>query len=154
MTTKPATIMVFLASLFLATFAQAQDSLEGAWQVQEVMVSGGENEGTNTDPNLHVLLFTGGHYSRILNFAARPDTGLGPDVTDEQRAAVLRSFRANSGTYEVSGSKLMLHFMLALNPAAVGNTAELEYSIEGDKLMTTATDDEGVETHMTLTRLD
>ena len=48
----------------------------------------------------------------------------------------------------------MLHFMLALNPAAVGNTAELEYSIEGDKLMTTATDDEGVETRDTYTRLD
>ena len=148
------TITVFITGLFLTTSALAQDSLEGAWQVQEVMISGGENEGTNTDPNLHVLLFTGGHYSRILNFAARPDTGLGPDVTDEQRVAVLASFRANSGTYEVSGSKLMLHFMLALNPDAVGNTTEVEFRIEGDKLMTTATDDEGVVTRDTYTRLD
>ena len=150
------TITVFLAGLSLATFAQAQGSLEGAWQVQETMVSGGDNEGTNTDPNLHLLLFTGGHYSRVLNFAARPDgtAGLGPNATDDDRLAALQTFRANSGTYEVSGSKLMLHFMLALNPAAVGNMTEVEYHIEGDKLMTTATDDEGVVTQVTYTRLD
>ncbi len=155
MKTKIVNITVFLAGLFLATFAQAQGSLEGAWQRTEVMISGGPNEGTNTDPTLHLLLFTGGHYSRILNFAARPDPlPEGESATDERILASYASFRANSGTYDVSGSRLMLHFMLALNPNAVGNTTEAEYRIDGDKLIFTTTNDEGVVTRDTYTRLD
>ncbi len=154
--------MVFLASLFLATFAQAQGSLEGAWQLQETMVSGGDDDNTNTDPNLHLLLFSGGHYSRILNFGDRPETpeagaifGPGESAeTDELRLAALARIRANAGTYEVSGSTVTFHFMLALNPGAVGNAAEFEYRIEGDKLMLTATNDEGVANRTTFARAE
>lgn len=147
-------IGMILAGLSLATFAQAQGSLEGAWQLQELRISGSPNEGTNADPDLHLLFFTGRHYSRIVNFAARPNVSQGGPVTDEDRIANYITFRANSGTYEVSGSKLMLHFMLALNPAAVGFTEEVEYRIEGDKLIITATPDEDVVTRRTYTRLD
>ena len=65
------------------------------------------------------------------------------------------SFRANSGTYEVSGSKLMFHVMMNRNVRAAGNAFEVEYRIEGDKLMTTsAPNDEGRVVHLTYTRLD
>ena len=157
MTTKPATITVFLASLFLATFAQAQGSLEGAWQTTEVMVTGGsEEDTTNTDPNLSVLLFTKGHYSAMRNVGDRPDpVPEGQTPTDEQRLAAFEALRANSGTYEVSGSKLMRHSMLNRNLGAVGNTNEVEYRIEGDKLMITVPpNDEGRVLHLTYTRLD
>ena len=156
MTTKPATITVFLASLFLATFAQAQGSLEGAWQTIEVRVTGGsEEDTTNTAPNLSVLLFTKGHYSAMRNVGDRPDpVPEGQTPTDEQRLAAFEALRANSGTYEVSGSKLMFNVMMNRNPGAVGNTNEAEYQIEGDKLMTTTTNDEGVVARNTYTRLD
>lgn len=147
-------IVIVLAGLSLATFAQAQGSLEGAWQLQELMVSGGPNERTNTDPDLHLLLFAGGHYSRTVNFAARPSVSQGQLTTDEDRIANYITFRANSGTYEVSDSKLILHFMLSLNPAAVGFTEEIEYRIEDGKLITTATPADGVITRRTYTRLD
>ena len=161
MKTKLATITVFLAGLFLATVAQAQGSLEGAWQLQETMVSGGDNDSTNTDPNLHLLLFSGGHYSRISNFGDRPESPEAGAIfapgesaeTDELRLAALASIRANAGTYEVSGSTLTLHFMLALSPGAVGNAPAFEYRIEGDKLMLTATNDEGVTNHTTFARV-
>ena len=130
MQTKLESIAILLAGLSLATLAQAQGSLEGAWQLQELMVSGGPNEGTNTDP----------------------DQGL--PVTDEDRISNYLTFRANSGTYEIFGSKLMLHFMLSLNPAAVGYIDEVEYRVEGDKLITTATPNEGVVIRRTYTRLD
>ena len=157
MTTKPATITVFLASLFLATFAQAQGSLEGAWQTTEVMFTGGsEEDTTNTDPNLSVLLFTEGHYSMMRNAGDRPNpVPEGQTRTDEDRLAAFAAFSAGSGTYEVSGSKLMLHVMLNRNPGNVGNTNEVEYRIEGDKLMiTTAPNNEGGVLHFTYTRLD
>ncbi len=155
MTTKPATITAFIASLFLTTLALAQDSLEGAWQLQERMVSGGENEGTNTDPNLNIILFSAGHYSMMRNAGDRPDpVPEGQTRTDEDRLAAFAAFRAQSGTYEVSGSKIMFHRMMDRIPEAVGNTNEVEYQIEGDKLMTTATNDEGVVARNTYTRLD
>ena len=157
MTTKPATITVFLASLFLATFAQAQGSLEGAWQTTEVMVTGGsEEDTTDTDPNLSVILFSAGHYSAMRNVGDRPDpVPEGQTLTDEDRLAAFAAFRAGSGTYEVSGSKLMLHVMMNRNPGDVGNTNEVEYRIEGDKLMMTfAPNDEGRVLHLTYTRLD
>ena len=150
------TITVFLAGLCLATFAQAQGSLEGAWQLQERMVSGGENEGTNTDPNLNIILFSAGHYSAMRNAGDRPDPlPEGQTPTDEQRLAAFATFRAHSGTYEVSGSKIMIHHMMDRIPEDVGNTDEVEYQIEGDKLMMTFTpNDEGRVRHLTWTRLD
>ena len=157
MTTKPATITVFLASLFLTTLALAQDSLEGAWQTTEVMVTGGsEEDTTDTVSNLSVFLFTAGHYSAMRNVGDRPDpVPEGQTLTDEDRLAAFAAFRAGSGTYEVSGSKLMLHVMLNRDPGTVGNTIEVEYRIEGDKLMTTSTlNDEGRVLHLTHTRLD
>ncbi len=157
MTTKPATITVFLASLFLATFAQAQGSLEGAWQTTEVMFTGGsEEDTTNTDPNLAILLFSEGHFSGMRSVGDRPDpVPEGQTLTDEDRLAAFASFRASSGTYEVSGSKIMSHVMLDRRPGAVGNTSEAEYRIEGDKLMITfPPNDEGRVTLLTLIRLD
>ena len=157
MTTKPATITVFLASLFLATFAQAQGSLEGAWQTIEVRVTGGsEEDTTDTDPNLGVLLFTAGHFSGMRSVGDLPDpVPEGQTRTDEDRLAAFAAFRANSGTYEVSGSKLMRHRMIARIPEDVGIMDEVEYRIEGDKLMITAPpNDEGRVLHLTYTRLD
>ena len=157
MTTKPATITVFLASLFLTTLALAQDSLEGAWQTTEVMVTGGsEEDTTDTDLNLSVLLFTAGHFSGMRSVGDRPDpVPEGQTLTDEDRLAAFAAFRAASGTYEVSGSKLIRHSMLNRNPGTVGNTNEAEYRIEGDKLMITAPlNDEGRVLHLTYTRLD
>ena len=157
MTTKPATITVFLASLFLATFAQAQGSLEGAWQTTEVMFTGGsEEDTTDTDPNLQIIVFSAGHFSVMRNVGDRPDpVPEGQTLTDEDRLAAFAAFRATSGTYEVSGSKLIRHSMLNRNPGTVGNTNEDEYRIEGDKLMLTSTpNDEGRVLHLTYTRLD
>ena len=151
------TITAFIASLFLTTLALAQDSLEGAWQTTEVMFTGGsEEDTTNTDPNLQIIVFSAGHFSMMRNAGDRPDpVPEGQTRTDEDRLAAFAAFRATSGTYEVSGSKIMYHSMMDRIPEDVGNTLEVEYQIEGDKLMTTSTlNDEGRVLHLTLTRLD
>jgi hypothetical protein len=154
MKTKLATITVFLAGLFLATFAQAQGSLEGAWQAQEIMISGGNNAGTFD--TLGLIVFSEGHYSAFSNIGDRPDVpdGPGPLENDEQRVASFLAIRANAGTYEVSGSKLMLHFILARNPRVVGNDTESEYSIDGDTLTITGTNAQDVVTRTTYARVD
>ncbi|HSM04110.1 MAG TPA: hypothetical protein VK858_05795, partial [Longimicrobiales bacterium] len=47
------------------------------------------------------------------------------------------AFRANSGTYEVSGSTLRLQILVAKHPVAMATrqTVTFEYSIESDTLV-------------------
>lgn len=154
--TKLMALAIGFAGLILAASAHAQGSLEGAWQVYEVTVSRGAFARTNIDPGLSLLIFSDGHYSLFVNSGDRPNVPPGSDAlaTDELRLAALASFVANAGTYEVSGSKLTLHLTLARNPGGVGSSPELEYRIEDDLLITTATSNAGVTTRTTYVRLD
>ena len=150
------TITSIFAGLLLATSALAQGSLVGAWQVEEVEVTGGENAGTFTDPATNIIIFSEGHFARVANFGERPEVeqgGLG-SATAYLVRDILFSFRANAGTYETSGSTLTLHFMVARNPGAVGNNPEIEYRVNGDTMVMTGTNPQGVETRTTYRRLD
>ena len=124
--------------------------------MHEITVSRGAFARTDIDPGLGLLIFTERHYSMFVNAGDRPDVppGSGPLATDELRLAAFASFIANAGTYEVSGSKLTLHLMLARSPSGLGSSPVLGYRIEGDRLITTATTSAGVETRTTYTRLD
>ncbi len=124
--------------------------------MHEITVSRGAFARTDIDPGLGLLIFTERHYSMFVNSGDRPDVppGSGPLATDELRLAAFASFIANAGTYEVSGSKLTLHLMLARSPSGLGSSPVLGYRIEGDRLITTATTSAGVETRTTYIRLD
>ena len=124
--------------------------------MHEITVSRGAFARTDIDPGLGLLIFTERHYSMFVNAGDRPDVppGSGPLATDELRLAAFASFIANAGTYEVSGSKLTLHLMLARSPSGLGSSPVLGYRIEGDRLITTATTSAGVETRTTYIRLD
>jgi len=151
-----AALAIGFAGLLLAASAHAQSSLEGAWQVYEVSVGRGAFARTDIDPGLGLLIFSERHYSLFVNSGDRPDVppGSGALATDELRLAAFASFVANAGTYEVSGSKLTLHVMLARVPSGLGSSPELEYRIEDGKLITTATTSAGVTTRTTYIRLD
>ncbi len=99
-----------------------QGSLEGAWKWV------GEQPG--------LFLFTEGHYSTMFVWRSRELFADPANVTDAERLAACRGIMTNSGTYEVSGSALRLHIMVAKNPnaMAVGQVTTFEYSIEGDTL--------------------
>lgn len=156
MRTNLVTVAVFFTDLLVATSAQAQGSIEGTWQMYEVTVSRGANFRTAINPNLGLLMFTERHYGMFVNAGDRPDVppGSGPLATDELKLAAFESFIANAGTYEVSGSKLTLHLMLARSPSGLGSSPEFGYRIDGDKLITTTTSSAGVETRTTYARLD
>ena len=153
------TITAFIASLFLTTLALAQDPLlEGAWQATEFIFTGGsEEDTTNTEPPLQILVQSAGYYSVMRNVGDRPDpVPEGQTRTDEDRLAAFAAFHAQTGMYEVSGSKIMYHAMLDRIPEYVGDTVEVEYQIEGDKLIWTIgpnRERSGV-LRLTFTRLD
>ncbi len=156
MKTNIATITIFLAGLFIATLAQAQGSLEGAWAVKEVAVTGGENPGTNMNPQPSLYLFTDGHYSIMFvpGTESRPDSPENPgDFSDDEIIESFNTFVANSGSYETSGATLSYNVIVARVPSFMGAMPEVDYSVQGETLVLTATDDNGVSTRTTLTRL-
>ncbi len=156
MKTKLATIAVFVVGLFLATFAQAQGSLEGAWAVTEVAVTGGENPGTNMNPQPSLYLFTDRHYSIMFVSGTEPRPAAPGDdgFSDEEIIESFNTFQANSGSYETSGTTLTRNVIVARVPDLMGQMRELEYSIQGDTLVLTRIGDSGVTTRTTLMRLE
>lgn len=140
---------VLLGGPCLSGAGHAQASLNGAWRATEVEVTGGENPGTYTDVE-SMIVFSEEHYSVVSHFGERPEVpeGTGP-LADELALASFRTFRANAGSYNVSGGRLIRHFMLARNPRAVGVTVESEYERRGDTLIIATTNEQGVTTRTT-----
>ncbi len=136
-------LAIAVTGLSLAFPAQAQDGLKGIWKVEEVTNEGGQNPGTRTNPAPSLYMFTDGYYSIMVMRRGRPDFQAGDDVSDEDAIAAFNSFSANSGSYEVSGSTITFHIMLARVPGAAGGTALAEYRLEGDTLYLTQTQPPG-----------
>jgi hypothetical protein len=122
--------------------AQAAPSLQGAWRVTEVVVTGA-NAATNKSPQPGLYVFTRQHYSimTVNGTAPRKDFGTPRDpakLTDAEKIAryeVWDAFTANSGTYQVSGSTLTTRPLVAKNPGVMaGPAAAREFRIEGNTL--------------------
>lgn len=119
--------------------AQTAASLQGAWRVAEIVVTGA-NAATNTSPQPGLYVFTGQHYSIITVNTARKDFGNAADaakLTDAEKMAryeAWNAFTANSGTYQTSGSTLTTRPMVAKNPGVMGTSATREFKIDGKTL--------------------
>ena len=121
--------------------AQATATLQGAWRVTEVVVTGANAE-TNTSPQPGLYLFMKKHYSltTVNSMAPRKNFGAAGDpnkLTDPEKIArfeVWDEFSANAGTYEVSGNTITAHPVVAKNPAVMGPAITREFRIEGNTL--------------------
>lgn len=142
--------------------AQTAPSLQGAWRVTEIVVTGA-NAATNTSPQPGLYVFTGQHYSIITVNSARKDFGNAADpakLTDAEKMARYEAwdaFTANSGTYQISGSTLTIRPMVAKNPGVMGTSATREFKIDG-KMLTlvqrSAAGQPASQTTIKLTRLE
>jgi hypothetical protein len=140
-------------------------SLEGAWRVSEVVVTGA-NAATNKTPQPALYLFTKKHYSILAvqgTEARKPfATATDPDkLTDAEKMARFEAwnrFTANSGTYEVKGSTLTTTPLVAKNPSAMqGRGQAREFKLAGSTLTLISKSAEGQpasETRTTLTRVE
>jgi hypothetical protein len=121
--------------------AQGAPSIQGAWRVTEVTVTGA-NAATNKSPQPALYLFTKQHYSIVVVNGTSPRKNLGPaadpeKLTDAEKLARFEAydpFVANSGTYEVSGGILTTHPLVAKNPGTMGTTQAREFRIDGTTL--------------------
>ena len=115
--------------------------LHGAWRgldIQTVSAGGGVTE---VDMQENLLLFTEGYYTiaygsgdeRFPLFAERWA------AADEEKVARIDSIVVNGGTYDVTGSTLVMRPQFAIAPGFVNGRSEYEYEISGDALTLTLT---------------
>lgn len=123
---------------------QKKNQLEGVWKVAEVVLPAPNpaDKGTTvTTPQPGLLIFTKGYYSGMAVTAGQPrpaaEAPKDPqNLTDAEKIARYdqwRQFIANAGTYEVKGSTLLMHAIVAKNPNVMTSTTPLtwELKIEG-----------------------
>jgi hypothetical protein len=121
--------------------AQTPPSLQGAWRVLSVVVTG-DGASANKSPQPGIFIFTKQHYSIVMlngtaprkNFAnpANPDK-----LTDAEKIARFTAWdelTANSGTYEIKGNVLTTHPVVAKNPAVMGVAQTRDVKITGNTL--------------------
>ena len=140
-------------------------SLQGAWRVTEVVVTGG-NPSANKTPQPGLYLFTKQHYSIIVvngtsprkSFTAPADPNKLTDAEKMARYDAWDAFTANSGTYEVKGSILTTKPLVAKNPSVMGGPAQTrEFKIDGKTLtliQKSAAGQPASETRTVLTRVE
>jgi len=123
-------VSMVVVSLVAVGNSAAQDQkktqLEGVWKVAEVVepASNANEKGTTiTSPQPGLFIFTRGYYSGMAVTADQPRAAVAPakdprNLTDAEKIARYEQwgpFIANAGTYEVKGSTLTLHAMVAKN---------------------------------------
>ena len=161
-------ISVIVASFVVGGWAlaaaQSAPSLQGAWRVTEVVVTGA-NPSTNSSPQPGLYVFTRQHYSIMTvggttarkSPAAPKDPGKPTDAEKLAQYDVWNPFTANSGTYQVTGSTLTTRPLVAKNPGVMGGTQTREFKIDGTTLTLIQKSPAGQpasETRTKLTRLE
>ena len=94
--------------------------LAGAWK----LVSDTQNG---------IAVFTDTHYN--ITWAAKSRTKFKVDEpTDAEAAVAYRALATAAGTYDITGTTVVLHRVVNLNPNWTGKDVHWEYSIDGDRL--------------------
>jgi hypothetical protein len=135
---KFAPLVCLVALLSMDLSAQTRDPIAGAWELaaQKNLTTGAVAPSQN--PPLH-LIYANGHYIQFRADADRrsidkPTT----ELTKDELVDRLR-MQGQFGTYQVKGSQLMRKIVSAAFPPNNGRETTLEFRVEGDTLITVAT---------------
>ena len=136
--------------LMTPTLASAQ-SLVGVWRGTEMVTEGGPNEGTisGSDVQPRLLFYTQNHYSVLFVNGTEPRPLIPENATESDLVAAWGPLAAQAGTYEVNGSTITYHIVVAKarNGMLPENaTYSREFSINGDILQTIGTNAAGTVT--------
>jgi len=151
-------VLIVLAGLVTPMAGQSTTSIQGVWRVVERTIPastadrrdpfGAFSEGTHTNLQPELMIFTAKHYSRTTDTAAQPRPTAGYKVrgkpTLEELQAEWGPFAANAGTYEISGTTLALRAIVAKSPRAQAdnNFTRLSLKLDGNNLWLTPIDTE------------
>ena len=145
--------LIVLVAVVLPVSAQPKQSIQGVWRVVEITITdspagrrdpfGAFPAGTHTNFQPELVIFTGRHFSRTTDTAAKPRPTTPYKTpgkpTLEELQAEWGPFVANAGTYEVSGTTVTLHAIVAKSPRAQAerNFTKLTFKLDGNNLWLT-----------------
>ena len=139
-------MMRVLSSVFtvgvLATVLSAQGGgrkpVEGVWKVSEIVVTGA-GASSVPEPQPSLVTFTATHYSMMYVTGDQPRKLFSAEEpTNPEKIAAFDSLVANTGTYDVSGTALTLHPIVARNPNLMaGGFDKYQFRIEGTTMTLT-----------------
>jgi hypothetical protein len=115
-----------VASENSAVQSPKKTQVEGVWKLAEVLLppkNSAEKGTTITNPQPGLIIFTKGYYSWLAVRGGQPRAAFAPakdpeNLTDAEKIARYEQwspFTANTGTYEVKGSMLLFHPIVAKN---------------------------------------
>ena len=101
------------------------------WQVKEVTRQGDSRQ-IGDRPFSSIFIFTPRHYSMVWVFGSELQRSFAErwNPTDAEKIERFNSLVVNSGTYEITGSTLTAHPIVARIPDFIGGKLICEYSIE------------------------
>ena len=152
--------VLLVACVAAVAVAQTTPSIQGAWRVTEVTVTGADAS-SNKTPQPGIYIFTKGHYSIITVNSTSPrkafsNVATPGKLTDAEKLAryeVWNDFTANTGTYQVAGNTLTTKAVVAKNPGVMDTSQTREFKIEGSTLILIQKSPAGQPASQTTTRL-
>lgn len=126
--------LVFVACLLVQpSFADERDKVLGTWKLVsyevEVQATGEKGPVMGQNPTGYVAFTPGGRVFFILTGEARK-----PAKNDQERAALLNTLVAYTGTYRVEGDKWTTKVEVAWNPEWVGTEQVRSFKLDGERL--------------------
>ena len=148
-------------------FTQTKSPVEGVWKIVEYVRPGKNSVGkdtTITNPQPSLIIFTRTYYTEVFVMEDQPRAAVAPvkdrqNPTDAEKIARYeqwKPFAANAGTYEIKGSTLIRHVIVAksVNIMTRGTPHIQEFKMEDPNtlwLIPTA-DESAIEPRIKLTR--
>jgi hypothetical protein len=117
------------------------EQLVGLWALtshsQKVSATGAMKHPFGEYPSGYQMFTKGGHMMFLLIGENRKGPA-GAALTDVERAALFNSLVAQSGTYKLEGTKVLIHYDGSATPSLTGADRAYSAEISGNKLTLTA----------------
>lgn len=129
-----------LAASLQGTRQEAVAPLEGTWTRVAESYMAPDTSWDVPRPQRSLYIFTKRHYSMmyVVGTGQRPRF-VGPQSTITEKASAYDLFRASAGTYELQGSLLIVHPIVARSPSYMAVRADTaRFQVRGDTLVLTA----------------
>jgi hypothetical protein len=126
-------VLVLLGTAVQPSFADDRAQVHGAWRLVsydvEVQATSETFPPMGKNPTGYVIFTPEARVWFVLTADGRK-----PGTTAEDKAALLDSLIAYTGTYRVEGDKWITSVEVAWNPAWVGTEQSRSFKVEGDRL--------------------
>ena len=134
MSRPTALIAFFLACLVAPSFGEDGNKIIGTWKLVsyevEVQATGQRGPVMGEKPTGYATFTPEGRVFFVLTGEARK-----PAKTDQERAGLLNTLVAYSGTYSIEGDKWTTNVEVAWNPEWVGSKEVRSFKLDGERLV-------------------